>query len=122
MYGCLILIFIIYLISFNWFTLVSFSDKQKSEDYDISINRRRISVAEDILRSPDDDSISVASAFSQRSDGEDEAEVSDNAKHYIGLYVYDSNTCCLFMSCTRRFGWKVMKLDIFHEFFFLFFT
>ncbi|XP_069996444.1 uncharacterized protein [Penaeus vannamei] len=35
--------------------------------------RKRISVAEDILRSPvEDDNISVASAFSQRSDGEDE--------------------------------------------------
>ncbi|XP_050693192.1 uncharacterized protein LOC126983964 isoform X2 [Eriocheir sinensis] len=49
-------------------------DKTRFEDYEISLHRRRISVAEDILRSPDDDSISVASAFSQRSDCEDEVE------------------------------------------------
>lgn len=36
-------------------------------------------MAEDILRSPvDDDNISVASAFSQQSDGENEVEVSDS--------------------------------------------
>lgn len=53
------------------YTIISFADKTRFEDYEISLHRRRISVAEDILRSPDDDSISVASAFSQRSDCED---------------------------------------------------
>ncbi|XP_045118520.1 uncharacterized protein LOC123508711 isoform X1 [Portunus trituberculatus] len=60
---------------------VSFSDSSSEQerpkfgDCDILIHRRRISVAEDILQSPvDDDNISVASAFSQRSEAEDEAE------------------------------------------------
>uniref|UniRef100_A0A0N7ZAU9 CRAL-TRIO domain-containing protein n=1 Tax=Scylla olivacea TaxID=85551 RepID=A0A0N7ZAU9_SCYOL len=59
----------------------SFSDaspkqeRPKFGDCDILIHRRRISVAEDILQSPvDDDNISVASAFSQRSEAEDEEE------------------------------------------------
>ncbi|KAK4304326.1 hypothetical protein Pmani_023717 [Petrolisthes manimaculis] len=53
-------------------------DKPKTLDLEGVYLRKRISVAEDILRSPvDDDSISVASVFSQRSDGEDEDDDDD---------------------------------------------
>lgn len=75
------LAFLVTSLSFNYLTMVSLADKSRFEDFDISSHRRRISVAEDILRSPDDDSISVASAFSQRSDCEDDAEVSGRVNH-----------------------------------------
>lgn len=68
--------------------MVSFADKPRSEDFDISSHRRRISVAEDILRSPDEDSISVASAFSQRSDCEDDIEVNYCYYYYYFIFQY----------------------------------
>lgn len=49
-----------------------------SLEFGTASQRKRISVAEDILRSPvEDDSMSVTSAFSQRSDGEEEDDIGD---------------------------------------------
>ncbi|XP_042205692.1 uncharacterized protein LOC121854949 isoform X2 [Homarus americanus] len=60
-------------------TPCNFDNKSPEKERPVSLEfgstsqRKRISVAEDILRSPiEDDTISVASAFSQRSDGEED--------------------------------------------------
>lgn len=63
-------------------------ERPKDLDFGNISQRKRISVAEDILRSPvEDDNISVASAFSQRSDGEDEDEDGFGVSFFFILFL-----------------------------------